>query len=78
MKYLLLIIVLLCTSCTFVRYKSVDKSLMVIDMHPGGEALSLSGMLNDTGSLEVNRETDSSDVAIGAVTEGIIGAIVPN
>lgn len=59
------------TSCTAVRYKSADTSLTVIDLHPGGETLSLSGVLDGTGALDVNREQGSSAEVITATGEAV-------
>jgi len=62
---------LLITSCTTVRYTSGDTSLTVLDLHPGGETISLSGVLDDTGTLDVNREQGSSSEVITATGEAV-------
>ena len=63
---------LLITSCTVVRYSSDERTLTVIDLHPGGESLSLSGAIDSIGTLDVNREQGSSaqivSDAVGAAT----------
>ena len=72
MKTLLILLILICTSCTVVRYKSTDKRLSVYDFHPGGEALTLNGALTNTGSLDVNRDTAGSEEFVDRVGDAIV------
>lgn len=64
---------LLLTSCTAVRYTSGDTTLTVIDLHPGGESLSLDGAIHGTGTLAVNREQGSSAEIVGAAVDAAVG-----
>lgn len=64
---------LMLTSCTVVRYQSTDRTLTVIDLHPGGETLSLQGTLDSIGTLDVNRDTSDSTATIGVVVDGAVG-----
>ena len=61
----------LLAGCTFVRYS--DGALMVIDIHPGGESIALDGVLNDRGTLSVNREQGSNAEIIGAAVDAAVG-----
>lgn len=60
-------------ACTVVRYQSADRSLTVIDLHPGGETLSLQGTLDSIGTLEVNRDTQDSAEIVSAVVDAAVG-----
>lgn len=74
---MLIAALLVMTSCTAVRYKSSDTSLTVIDLHPGGESLSLSGVLDSKGALDVNREQGSSAEVITATGEAVRPLVLP-
>lgn len=65
--------ILLLSSCTVVRYKSTERTLTVIDIHPGGESLSLSGILDGTGALDVNREQGSNEGIITSAVDAVTG-----
>lgn len=68
-----LVFVLLATSCTMVRYQSEDRTLTVVDLHPGGETLSLQGTLDSIGTLDVNRDTSDSTAVVGTIVEAAVG-----
>jgi len=64
---------LLITSCTVVRYSSNERTLTVIDLHPGGESLSLSGAIESIGTLDVNREQGSSAQIVSDAVDAATG-----
>ena len=64
---------LLITSCTVVRYQSEERTLTVIDLHPGGESLSLSGAIESIGTLDVNRESGSSAQIVSDAVDAATG-----
>jgi len=64
---------LLITSCTLLRYSSKDTALTVIDLHPGGESLSLSGAIDSIGTLDVNREQGSSAQIVSDAVDAATG-----
>ena len=64
---------LLITSCTVVRYQSEERTLTVIDLHPGGESLSLSGAIESIGTLDVNREQGSSAQIVSDAVDAATG-----
>lgn len=67
--------------CTMVRYTSPERSLTIIDLHPTKNAISLSGVLNNTGTLDVNREQGSAEgivsSAINAASGGVLSEVLP-
>ena len=69
----LLIIMLAMSSCTVVRYQSDERTLTVVDLHPGGESLVLDGALTSIGKVSVNRNTEDSSPVIGAAVDAAIG-----
>ena len=69
----LMLAILTLTSCTMVRYQSTERTLTVIDLHPGGESITLSGAIQDTATLDVNREQGSNAEIIGAAVDAAIG-----
>lgn len=70
---LAMLAILTMTSCTMVRYQSTERTLTVIDLHPGGESITLSGAIQDTAILDVNREQGSNAEIIGAAVDAAIG-----
>lgn len=70
---LALITALLLTSCTVVRYQSTERTLTVIDLHPGGETLVLDGVLTNIGRVSVNRDTSDSSAVVGAAIDAAVG-----
>lgn len=69
----LMLVVFAMTGCTMVRYQSEDRTLTVVDLHPGGETLSLQGTLDSIGTLDVNRDTSDSTAVIGTVVDAAVG-----
>jgi len=72
-RIIVILAALMLTSCTVVRYQSTDRTLTVIDLHPGGETLSLQGTLDSIGTLDVNRDTQDSSSVVGAVVDAAVG-----
>lgn len=71
--FLGLCIIVLMTGCTVVRYQSDERTLTVIDLHPGGETLVLDGVLTNIGRVSVNRDTSDSTAVVGAVVDAAVG-----
>ena len=69
----LLTIMLAMSSCTVVRYQSTERTLTVVDLHPGGESLVLDGVLTNIGRVSVNRDTSDSSAVVGAVVDAAVG-----
>ena len=67
----------LLTSCTYVRYASDNASLTVIDLHPSGEAIDLSGALDGKGTLDVNREQGSNAEVVTKAIEAYTQSVTP-
>ena len=72
-KLIIIALSLILTSCTVVRYSSEERTLTVIDMHPGGESLSLSGAIESIGTLDVNRESGSSAQIVSDAVDAATG-----
>lgn len=72
-KIIVILAALMLTSCTVVRYQSTDRTLTVVDLHPGGESLSLSGALDSIGTMDVNRDTSDSTAVVGTIVEAAVG-----
>jgi len=73
MKLILIALSLILASCTVVRYQSEERTLTVIDLHPGGESLSLSGAIDSIGTLDVNREQGSSAQIVSDAVDAATG-----
>jgi len=73
MKLILIALSLILASCTVVRYSSDERTLTVIDLHPGGESLSLSGAIESIGTLDVNREQGSSAQIVSDAVDAATG-----
>lgn len=63
---LLIITALLLQSCTYLTYTDTERSFRVVDLHPGGESISVQGALENLGTLDVNREHGSSEKIVDA------------
>jgi len=78
-KGLLIAILIACavfflSGCTYARYSDETKKLTVLNFHPVGESVTLSAEILDTGSLDLNRETESTlDGVASVVDEAVIG-----
>ena len=59
------------SGCTFVRYDA--GALTVIDLHPGGEQITLDGELVERGRISVNRQQGSSADLIGVAVDAAVG-----
>lgn len=59
------------SACTFVRYDT--GTLTVIDLHPGGEQITLDGELVERGRISVNRQQGSSAEVIGVAVDAAVG-----
>ena len=70
-KIIVILAALMLTSCTVVRYQSTDRTLTVVDLHPGGETLSLQGTLDSIGTLDVNRDTQDSQELVTMVVDAL-------
>lgn len=73
MAFIGLCIIVLLTGCTVVRYQSTERTLTVLDVHPGGESLVLDGVLTNIGRVSVNRDTSDSSSVVGAVVDAAVG-----
>ena len=70
---LVLVAMLSLTGCTLVHYSSGDRSLLVMDIHPGGESIDFSGQLEGIGEAELNREQGSSENVITGTVDSLTG-----
>lgn len=59
---------LLLQSCTYLTYTDTERSFRVVDLHPGGESISVQATLDSIGTLDVNREQGSSAEIVDAAT----------
>ena len=75
MKQIALVLAaMLClTGCTLVHYSSGERSLLVMDLHPGGESIDFSGQLEGIGEAELNREQGSSETVITDAIDSLTG-----
>lgn len=65
---LLLVAVIVLTGCSAVYYGSEERTLLLVDLHPGGESIEFNGELDGVANAQLNREQGSSeDVITGAV-----------
>ena len=68
-------ILLLCVllgGCTSASMTLPDGTrLKYFDLHPGGNAVKAKGIWQGVGSFEIDRETESSDEVVEAVTDGL-------
>ena len=71
MKITALILTAMLSGCTFVRYDA--GTLTVIDLHPGGEQITLDGELVARGRISVNRQQGSSAEIIGVAVDAAVG-----
>ena len=71
MKITALILTAMLSACTFVRYDA--GTLTVIDLHPGGEQITLDGELVARGRISVNRQQGSSAEIIGVAVDAAVG-----
>ena len=71
MKITALILTAALSGCTFVRYDA--GTLTVIDLHPGGEQITLDGELVERGRISVNRQQGSSAELIGVAVDAAVG-----
>ena len=71
MKITALILTAVLSGCTFVRYDA--GTLTVIDLHPGGEQITLDGELVERGRISVNRQQGSSAELIGVAVDAAVG-----
>lgn len=71
MKITALILTAMLSGCTFVRYDA--GTLTVIDLHPGGEQITLDGELVERGRISVNRQQGSSAELIGVAVDAAVG-----
>ena len=71
MKITALILTAMLSGCTFVRYAA--GTLTVIDLHPGGEQITLDGELVERGRISVNRQQGSSAELIGVAVDAAVG-----
>jgi len=70
---LLLVAMLSFTGCSVVYYGSDDRTLMVVDLHPGGESIEFDGELDGVASATLNREQGSSEDVITDTVDSLTG-----
>jgi len=61
--------------CTVVRYTDGQKSVTVADVRISGSAIDLHAVLNDVGSLEVNRDQGTTQGIVEAVADAVDGPL---
>jgi hypothetical protein len=75
MKHIILLLVAMLsfTGCSFLYYGSDERTLMVVDLHPGGESIAFTGELEGVGQAELNREQGSSEAVISGAVDNLTG-----
>jgi hypothetical protein len=75
MKHIILLLVAMLsfTGCSFLYYGSDERTLMVVDLHPGGESIEFSGELDGVANAELNREQGSSEDVITDTVDSLTG-----
>ena len=64
-----------CTSVTVKHPNGTEVS--VRKFHPMGEELEVEGMLDDVGTLTINKTSNDSQAAVDAIVNGIVKAARP-
>lgn len=64
---------LLLTSCTVGTVRYGEFKMFIADLHPGGESIALEAVMDEVGSLAINRDTQDSAPVIGTVVDAAVG-----
>jgi len=70
---LLLVAVIVLNGCSAVYYGSEERTLLLVDLHPGGESIEFNGELDGVANAQLNREQGSSEAVITGAVDSLTG-----
>jgi hypothetical protein len=77
MKTIGILIILTLAGCTYSTGNLQTGKFMIIDLHPGGEAVTVDATIEGKGSLEVQRSTGDSTEVLSVLSDAVTGLPLP-